>query len=66
MANFLPFDRDQPFLLPPDLKAWIPDDDLAHCVIAAVERVPLHSFAIPRRTGGKPQYNPRLMVALLI
>ncbi|RVU11472.1 transposase [Methylobacterium oryzihabitans] len=66
MANFLPFDRDQPFLLPPDLKAWIPDDDLAHFVIAAVERVPLHSFAIPRRTGGKPQYNPRLMLALLI
>jgi hypothetical protein len=26
--------------LPPDLKDWVPDDDLAHFIIAAVERVP--------------------------
>jgi transposase len=66
MANFIPFNRDQAFLLPPDLKAWLPEDDLAHFVVAAVERVALGLFEVPARTGGKPQYHPRLMLALLI
>ena len=66
MANFIPFNRDQAFLLPPDLKSWLPDDDLAHFVVAAVERVPLVAFEVPGRAGGKPQYPPRLMLALLV
>lgn len=41
MSSFVPFNRDQAFLLPPDLKAWLPEDDVAHFVVAAVERVPL-------------------------
>lgn len=66
MANFIPFNRDQAFLLPPELKVWLPEDDLAHFVVAAVDRVPLETFAVPGRTGGKPQYHPRLMLALLV
>ena len=66
MANFIPFNRDQAFLLPPDLKSWLPEDDLAHFVVAAVERVPLVAFEVPGQTGGKPQYNPRPMLAVLI
>ena len=66
MANFIPFNREQAFLLPPDLKSWLPDDDLAHFVVAAVERVPLAAFEVPGRTGGKLQYHPRLMLALLV
>jgi transposase len=66
MANFIPFNRDQAFLLPPDLKAWLPEDDLAHFVVAAIDRMKLGSFEVPVRTGGKPQYHPGLMLALLI
>lgn len=66
MASYVPFNRDQAFLLPPDLKAWLPDDDLAHFVVAAVERVPLGAFEVAARPGGKPQYHPRLMLALLV
>lgn len=66
MSNFVPFNRDQAFLLPPDLKAWLPDDDLAHFVVAAVDRVALGVFIVPERSGGKPQYHPRLMLALLV
>jgi transposase len=66
MPNFVPFNRDQAFLLPPDLRAWVPADDLAHFVVAAVERVPLHAFQVAKRAGGKPQYHPQLMLALLI
>lgn len=66
MSKFVPFNREQAFLLPPDLKAWVPEDDLAHFVVAAVERVPLAAFQVADRAGGKPQYHPRLMLALLI
>ena len=66
MSNFVPFNREQAFLLPPDLKGWLPADDLAHFVVAAVERVPIGAFKVAARVGGRPQYHPRLMLALLI
>src|SRR6185437_12346927 len=66
MSNFVPFNREQCFLLPPDLKEWLPADDLAHFIVAAVDRVPMASFQVAERSGGKPQYHPRLMLALLI
>jgi transposase len=66
MSNFVPFNRDQSFLLPPDLKEWLPADDVAHFIVAAADRVPLASFPVADRSGGKPQYHPRLMLALLI
>ena len=66
MSNFVAFNRDQAFLLPPDLRSWLPEDDLAHFVVAAMDRVPLGAFRVAERAGGKPQYHPRLMLALLI
>ena len=66
MTTYMPFDRDQPFLLPPDLKDWLPKDDIAHFIVAAVERVRLGAFGTNRQAGGKPQYHPRLMLALLV
>jgi hypothetical protein len=55
MSNFVPFNRYQSFLLPPDLKEWLPADDVAQFVVAAVERVPLGAFQVAARAGGKPQ-----------
>ena len=66
MTDFIPFNREQSYLLPPDLKRWLPADDVAHFVIAAVERVELSAFQVKTRPGGKAQYHPRLMLALLV
>jgi len=66
MTTYVPFDRDQPFLLPPDLKDWLPEDDIAHFIVAAVDRVRLGAFRTNSQSGGKPQYHPRLMLALLV
>lgn len=66
MKNFRSFDRSQRFLLPPDLKDWVADDDLAHFVCEAVERVDMAAFHISRTGSGKAQYHPRMMLALLI
>ena len=43
-ARFVSVDRETPMLLPPlppDLRDWVPEDDLVHFVIEAVERLPL-------------------------
>ena len=66
MSKFVDCDREQAFLLPPDLRDWIPEDDLAHFVIAAVERVDLGAFKVNHRGTGSAQYHPRMMLALLI
>jgi hypothetical protein len=39
--NFLSCDRDQPLLLPPDLREWLPEDRLAWFVIEAIEELNL-------------------------
>ena len=66
MVRFIQVDRSQPFLLPPDLREWVPADDLAHFVVAAVERVDLSTFKINHRGSGSEQYPPRMMLALLV
>jgi transposase len=53
-------------LLPPDLRDWIPADDLAHFVIEAVELVDFSVFKVNHRGTGSAQYHPRMMLALLI
>ena len=66
MSKFVDCERDQAFLLPPDLRDWIPEDDLAHFVIEAVERVEMRAFKVNHRGTGSAQYHPRMMLALLI
>ena len=66
MQNFVQADRNQPYLLPPDLREWLPEDDLAHFVVEAVERVPLSQFQVNARGTGSAQYHPRMMLALLV
>ena len=66
MSNFVECDRDQAFLLPPDLRDWLPADDLGHFVIEAVERVDLGAFKVNHRGTGSAQYHPRMMLALMI
>ena len=66
--KFVDYARDQAFLLPPDLRDWVPEDDIVHFVIEAVERMPStpNSFAINLRGTGSQQYSPRMMLALLV
>lgn len=66
MANFISHDRTQAFLLPPDLRDWVGEDDLVHFIIEAVERVDIGAFKVNWRGHGKAQYHPRMMLALLI
>ena len=66
MAPFVLCERDEAFLLPPDMNDWLPGDDLAHLVIAAPERVSMSTFQINECNSGKPRYHPRMTLALLM
>jgi transposase len=66
--NFIRPDRDQSFLMPPDMREWLPEDDLAWVVLDAVEQCDLSAFAaVYREDGqGRPAFDPAMMVALLL
>jgi len=65
MGTFVPFSRDQSFLLPPDMRDWLPEDEgdaavgavwpaaevlsTPRCVIGAVDAY--HRLHRPRRSG---------------
>ena len=66
MAKFVERDASQLYLLPVDIREWVPEDDLAHFVLEAVERVPMSSFMVNEPGTGSAQYHPRMMLALLI
>src|SRR5215469_4980940 len=66
--GYLPVDRDQPFLFPPDMREWLPAGDPVWLVIEAVARLDTSAFHARRRTGGAGAagYDPDMMVTLLI
>ena len=69
MAKFVPCDRNQPFLLPPNMLDWLPEDDLAHFVIEAVERVDRSKFQVNQRgtgSGPVPSAHAAVVVDLLL
>jgi transposase len=65
--NFLSCDRDQPMLLPPDLRDWLDEDHLAWFVIEAVEELDLEPFYASYRADGhgRSAHDPKMMVTLL-
>ena len=53
-------------LLPPDLRDWVPADDIVHFVLEVVDRIPESTFKVNTRGSGSAQYPPHMMMALLI
>lgn len=59
-------DRDTPMLLPPDLRDWVPEDDMVHFVLEAIGSIELPALHVNRRGSGSAQYPPKMMLALLV
>ena len=66
--NFIECRREQGFLLPPDVREWLPADHLAWFVIDAVAEMDLSAFYGAYRADGhgRAAYEPSLMVALIL
>jgi transposase len=60
--------RERGFLLPPDVREWLPGDHLAWFVIDAVAEMDLSAFYAAYRADGhgRAAYEPSLMVALIL
>jgi transposase len=66
---FRPYPLDQPLLLPPDLRAWLPAGHLALFISDVVDELDLSAIvrAYAKRDGrGQPPYPPAMMVKLLV
>jgi transposase len=65
--NFIACDRDQPMLLPPDLRDWLPADHLAWFVIDSIEALDLEPFYAAYRADGHgaAAHEPKMMLTLL-
>ena len=66
--RFVGCDREQSFLMPPDVREWLPQGHLAWFVMEAVEEMDLGVFYGAYRHDGRsrPAYDPAMMVALLL
>jgi transposase len=66
--NFLYPQRDQPFLMPVDMRDWLSEDDLVFVVLDAVATLDLGGFRRSYRSDGhgRAAYDPEMMVALLL
>jgi transposase len=64
-VEFIPIDRDTPYIFPPSVQDYLPADHLARFVVDIVEQLDLsHLSAVYSGRGSKP-FHPALLVALL-
>jgi transposase len=66
--NFLHGDCDQPFLLPPDLRDWLPEGHLAWFILDVVDQLDLGPFYRAHRDDGHghPAYDPKTLLGVLL
>ena len=66
--NFVRGDVDQGFLLPPDVRDWLPEGELAWTVKDVVESFDLSAFSRSYRANGQgaAAFDPAMMVAVLM
>ena len=67
-SRFRPYNPDQLFLLPQDMKQWLPEEDLVYFIMDVVKQIDLRKIYRPYESErrGQPPYNPTMMVGLLL
>jgi len=67
--DFLPYDLDQHYLLPPDMREWLPAGHLVWFVNDVADALDLSQITgayEKRELRGRPGYHPAMMVKLLL
>jgi hypothetical protein len=66
--SYRPVDRDQAFLLPPDMREWLPDDHLVWLVLDIVPGLDCSALHARHANigAGRAAYDPEMLLALLI
>jgi len=67
-TRFLPYTPGQTLLLPPDLRDWLEEGHLAYFIQDVVEALDLSEIyaSYDGSRGGRPGFDPRLLVGLLV
>jgi transposase len=63
--KFQAINRDTPYLLPPSIQDWLPEQHLARFLVDIVDQLDLSELESCYGGGGKPPYHPALLLALL-
>lgn len=63
--HFVPVDRSTPFLLPPSLQEWLPEEHLARFVVEVVDQLDLTPLESAYAGRGSKAYHPGMLLALL-
>ena len=67
-SRFRPYYPNQLMLFAPDLKQWLPEEDLVYFIIDVLNELDLQDIyrEYEQEKGGQPPYHPRMMVGLLL
>jgi hypothetical protein len=59
-------ERTQMYFMPPSIQEWVPEEALAWVVLDVVEHLDVSGFRVESDSarGGRPAYDPRVMVNL--
>ena len=63
--RFRPIDRETPFLFPPSVQKWLPENHLARFVVEVVRELDLRALEDAYTRRGSPAYPPAMLLALL-
>lgn len=63
--KFRTIDRDTPYLFPPSMQDWLPENHLARFIVEIVERLDLRELESRYGGGGKAPYHPAVLLSLL-
>lgn len=68
MRTFIAYEPNQPFLLPPDMREWLPEGHLALFVSDVVDTLDLSGIyrVYEGDDRGHPAYHPAMMIKLLV
>lgn len=64
-ANFIQVDRETPYLLPPSVQEWLPENHLARFVVDIVGQLDVRRLKEAYAGKGSKAYNPEMLLGLL-
>lgn len=65
MPKFKDYNQNQPMLLPPDIKTWLPSDHICFIINDVVNNLNIDCIKTAYSENGCPAYNPRMLIKVL-